>query len=259
MTARAMWKAALHLGELRVPVKLYAAIEDRSVHFRLLHAADNAPVRQGLVKSETGEVVSYQDAHRAFATGDGDLVMLTDEELAAAEPRASREIRVVQFLPPPAIDHRWYLRPYYLGPDDGATGAYFALAEALARSGREGLARWVMRRKAYAGALRLQAGYLMLISLRHAEEVVSIESLDVPAGPALDDKELAMAQQLISMLAADYEPAEYHDDYRARVEKMIENKRRGGRVQAPPAARPRATEDLTRALQASLKGERKRA
>jgi DNA end-binding protein Ku len=259
MAARALWKAVLHVGKLRVPVKLYAAVEDRSVHFRLLHRKDQAPVKQGLVNPETQEVVEYQAARRAFMTPDGGLVMLKAEELAAVEPPASQDIRVVAFLPPQAIDHRWYLRPYYLGPDEGGTAQYLALADALARSGREGLARWVMRRKAYVGALRLHAGYPMLIALRHADEVVAIEDLEAPAGPELDKKELAMAKQLTAMLGEDFEPAAYRDEYRERVAQLIEIKRSGGKVRTLRPARSKPSEDLTRALQASLRQGRKRA
>jgi DNA end-binding protein Ku len=259
MTARAMWKGVIGFGGVRVPVKLYAAVEDRDVHFRLLHATDHAPVRQALVNPEADEVVPYREAHRAFATPEGDLVLLKDEELAEMEPEPSREIRILRFLPPDAIDRRWYLRPYYLGPDDGAADAYFALAAALARVGRVGLARWVMRNKEYLGALRLQSGYPMLVALHHAEEVVSLEGLGTPAGPSLDHRELAMARQLMDMLAADFVPTDYRDEYRARVEQLIETKMRGGRLAVAPPRRPRPSEDLAGALEASLRRERRHA
>jgi DNA end-binding protein Ku len=254
-----MWKAVVRFGEQRVPVKLYAAVEERDVHFRLLHRADHAPVKQALVNPETGKVVEYKDARRAFVTPEGDLVMLKDEEFTAVEPPESREIRIVEFLPPQAIDHRWYLRPYYLGPDEGGSKAYYALADALARTEREGLAHWVMRKKAYVGALRLHGGFPTLIALRHAEEVVALEDLEAPQGPMLDKKELGMAQQLMNMLAGDFEPAAYHDEYRARVEQLVETKRYGGKVRTLRPHRVKPPEDLARALEASLKQERKRA
>lgn len=259
MAARAMWKGVVRFDDVRVPVKLYAALEDRDVHFRLLHAADHAPVRQGLVNPETDAVIEHRAARRAYVTPEGDLVMLNAEELAGVEPPESREIRIVKFLPPEAIDHRWYLRPYYLGPDEGAAEAHGALASALAQSGREGLARWVMRKKAYVGALRLHAGHPMLVALRHAEEVVPLEELGTPAGPQIDKKELAMARQLIEMLAAEFDPSEYHDAYRTRLLELIERKQRGGAVRTAPAAPARATEDLAQALRASLRQERKSA
>jgi DNA end-binding protein Ku len=259
MAARAMWKGVIRFGEVSVPVKLYAAVQDRSVHFRLLHGADHAPIKQALVNPETEEVVAFQDARRAFLTPEHDLVVLRDEDLESLKPKASRDIRILQFLPPQAIDHRWYLRPYYLGPEEGAAKAWFALIAALADAELEGLAHWVMRNKAYVGALRLQGGYPLLISLRHAEEVVAIEELEAPAGAELDKRELGMAQQLMEMLAADFDPADYQDAYRARVQKLIEAKARGGQLRAPPAPKRRRAEELSDALEASLRQERKRA
>jgi DNA end-binding protein Ku len=140
MPTRAMWKGVIRFGEVRVPVKLYAAVADHSVHFRLLHAKDQAPVKQALVNPLSDTVVTHQEARRAFVAPDGDLVVLRDEELAAIEPAPSRNIEVIAFLPPEVVDHRWYLRPYYLGPDEGGTEAYFGLTAALRHSGREGLA-----------------------------------------------------------------------------------------------------------------------
>jgi DNA end-binding protein Ku len=259
MPARAMWKGIVRFGGERVPVKLYAAVEDTAVRFRLLHATDQAPVKQALVNPQTDEVVPYQETRRAYRTPEGDLVVLRDDELARLEPEPSRDIEILQFLPHQAIDHRWYLRPYYLGPDEGATESYFALIEALDRTGREGLARWVMRKKAYLGALRLHGGYPMLVSLRHADEIVSVDDLEVPAGRPPDERELAMARQLIEMLAADFEPHEYQDEYRARVRELIATKTSGGRVRKLPKRADRPAEDLTEALRASLKQVRRRA
>ncbi|HEX7038437.1 MAG TPA: Ku protein [Pseudomonadales bacterium] len=256
--ARAMWKGVIRFGDQRVPVKLYAATEDRTVRFRLLHRKDQAPVTQAMVNPNDDRVVAYEDVRRAYVTSDRDLVVLDDDELASLEPEASRDIEILQLLPPAAIDHRWYQRPYYLGPD-GSDAGYAAFARALADSGREALVRWVMRKKEYLGALRLEAGYLMLMSLRYADEVVSAEELDAPSGPKLNDKELDMARQLVEMLTDEFDPEQYSDQYRARVEELIETKARGGTVRRKPPARRPATADLTAALEASLKQERKRA
>lgn len=258
MAAQTMWKGAVRFGSVRVPVKLYAAVQDRDVHFRLLHRKDKVPVRQAMVDEERDEVVPYAEARRAYTTEDGDLVILNREDMDALEPEPSRDIEVLEFLPPAVIDHRWYLRPYYLGPD-GSPGAYAALIEALERSGREGLVRWVMRKKDYVGALRLHQGYPMLISLRRAEEVMSVEELEAPKGRQLDKKELSMAHQLIEMLEAPFEPREYRDEYRERVLDLIETKRRGGSVKVVPLRRAEPSEDLSKALEASLQQERRSA
>lgn len=258
MAARAMWKGVVRIGDVRVPVKLHSGVEDRTVHFRLLHRKDQAPVRQAMVNSDTEEVVPYGQIRKAFATGEGDLVVLDEEELKEIEPESGREIRILSFLPPRAIDHRWYVRPYWLSPD-GDDEQYAALAAALERSGREGLARWVMRKKEYIGALRLIEGCPMLITLRYAEQVISADELEAPAGPALAPRELDMARRLMDMMAADFDPAEYRDEYRARVLAMIDTKVSGGRITKRKAPKRAPPDDLVAALEASLKEERKRA
>ncbi|HET8700224.1 MAG TPA: Ku protein [Nitrococcus sp.] len=254
MAARAIWKGIVRFANVRVPVKLYSAVEDHSFHFRLLHGADYTPVRQALVNPQTDAVVPYQETHRSYITGEGPWVMLRPDELAALEPQPARELWVLRFLPPEAIDHRWYLRPYYLGPDN-PPGPYFALARALEREGKQALVRWVMRKKEYVGVLRLHQGYPMLVVLRHAEEVVPADALAAPRGPQLDDRELAMARQLMAMLEAPFEPQAYRDEYRARVLELIEAKARGGSVKSKPVPKAPPTRDLTRALEASLKRE----
>jgi len=252
MAARAMWKGVIRFGEVNVPVKLYAGIEDRDVHFRMLHRKDKFPVKQAMVNPETGETVPYAETKRAFVTDEGDLVMLERDELDALEPEKSRDIDILHFLPKHEIDHRWYDRPYYLGPD-GASDDYFALAAGLESAGMEGVAHWVMRNKEYIGALRVHRGYPMLMSLRHAEEVIPVEALDAPTGKPLDKRELSMARQLIGMLEAKFEPGEYRDEYRERVLEMLEAKQAGRRVKVVPFRRREASEDLAAALEASLR------
>lgn len=255
MAARAMWKGIIRFGDASVPVKLYSAIEDRNVHFRMLHKKDKQPVRQAMINPETDEVVAYQEAQRAWVSDEGDLVIIDRDELEALQPEKSRDIEVLKFLPNLTIDHRWYDRPYYLGPD-GSTSAYFAMAKALEKENAEGLVRWVMRNKEYIGALKLHGRYPMLMSLRHAEEVVPVEALEPPGGKPLDKKELSMARQLIGMLEAEFKPEEYRDEYRERVLELVEEKARGGGVKVVPFRKPKASEDLSSALEESLKRAR---
>lgn len=259
MAARAMWKAVLRMGDIRVPVKLYSALQDRDVHFRLLHQKDHAPVRQQMVNPVTDEVVSAEAVRRGYFTPEGDLVVFKPSELEALEPESSRDITLLNFLPPGAIDHRWYRRSYYLGPDEDVK-KYAALIRALGETKREGLARWVMRKKAYVGALRLHDGYPMLIALRYAEEVISVDAFDAPTGADLDERELSMAHQLIGMLASEFRPEDYADHYRLRLLKLIKTKAAGGKVSTLPArGKVSTTDDLRKALEASLQQERKRA
>lgn len=256
MTARAMWKGVIQCASVTIPVKLYAAVEDQRVHFRMLSRKDQSPVRQAMVHPDTGKEVSREHTRRAYIAESGHRVILTAEELKSLEPKESRDIEILSFVPPEEIDHRWYERPYFLGPDTSRE-EYLALTEALEKTGLEGVARWVMRRRQYLGALRLHEGYPVLMSLRNAAEVIPADALPAPAGPALDAKELEMARQLIGMLAADLDLSAYRDEYRDRVQKLLETKARGGRLKLVKPRRKAPTEDLTGALRASLKAARK--
>ncbi|MCL7487025.1 MAG: Ku protein [Desulfobulbaceae bacterium] len=228
MTARAIWKGVIRLGESSIPVKLYSAVEEKRVHFRLLHEKDKTPVKQEKIHPETGEVVPSEAIRHGYETEDGRMVILAEQELKKLEPEPSRDIEIFQFLPGAGIDHRWYERPYFLGPD-GDRESYFAMIDALGSNEIEGLARWVMRNKQYFGVLRLEQRYPILITLRHTEEVVSLADLKLPAGREIDRKELAMAEQLVSAMADTFDPVQYRDVYRDRVMALIDAKA-GGKI-----------------------------
>lgn len=255
--ARAIWKGVVKIGRTELPVKLYSAVQERTVRFRLLHKTDLQPVKQQLVSSDSGEELDYGAVRKAFPVGRGRAVVLEDRELESIEPRPSRDIEVTRFVKAGEIDHRFYERAYYLGPDS-SSGAYFAAAEALQRSEKEGIARWVMRNRSYVGALRPENGYLMLIALRHADEVIAADSLGPPSGRELSAREVAMAKQLLKALEGDFVPEDYRDEYRARVLELVETRDRGGRVKVAKF-RPRKTAEdkLANALEKSLSGLRK--
>lgn len=259
MSARAIWKGVLRVGEYPVKVKFYSAVKDTHIRFRLLHARDQMPVRQQMINPKNKRVVPFEETRRAWNTKEGDLVILEKDELDAILPEASRDIEVLYFLPHGVIEPAWYDRPYYLGPD-GDERRYFSLIEALAESGREGLVRWVMRNKEYIGALHLHSGWPSIITLRPVGEVVSAAALPAPTGRSLSSKELSMARQLMAMLESDFEPEQYRDEYRDRVEKMLDHKRKGGKVKTVKKRRKPVSDDLTAALEASLgKKTRQRA
>jgi DNA end-binding protein Ku len=250
MAARAIWKGRIRFGQVDVPVKLYSAVQDRSVSFRLLDAKRKEPVKQQMVDPQSGKVVDSSEVRRAYETDEG-LVVLSDEDLAQLEPEPSRDIEIERFVPPEQITHQWYDRPYYLGPDE-SEASYFALAEALRRKELEGVARWVMRKKDYVGALRVEGDYLMLITLRHAGEVVPASALTPPAGRDLDQRELQMARQLIAAMEDDLDLAAYRDEYRERVLELVQAKEAGKVVEFPKAPRKEREKSLADVLERSL-------
>ena len=210
-----------------------------------------------MVNPDSGDVVESDAVHRAFQTEDGDLVMLDDEELAELEPGASRDIEITRFVDPAVITHQWYDRPYFLGPD-GDDDAYFALAEALRKKNREGVARWVMRKKEYVGALRLEGDHLMLMTLRHAGEVVPADQLKAPGGRQLDKREVQMATQLVSALEDELDMTAFRDEYRDRVLDLVEAKAEGKVVKFPEPVKKETEKSLAAMLEQSVNAMKKR-
>lgn len=255
--ARAIWKGVIRFGDVEVPVKLYSAVQDRTVHFRLLHEETLNPVKQRMVDPVTGKDVPYEEVRRGFELEDGVFVVLDDEELAELEPEKSRDIEVTRFLNPEVITHEWYDRPYHLGPD-GNTEDYYALTEALEKQGKEGLAHWSMRNKEYSGALRAVDGHLMLITLRHAGEVVPASALERPGGRAPDPRELKMAEQLVSALEDELDLTAFRDEYRDRVLELVEAKAEGKTIEFREPEKRRAAGDLAATLEASIQAAKER-
>jgi DNA end-binding protein Ku len=223
--SRAMWRAVLSLGRLKVPVKLYAAVEDRKVRFHLLHGPDRVRVVQRMVDPQTGDVVDSEQIRKGFPLDSGVFVALEPNELEAIAPKPSREIEVSQLVTRGAVPAHWFDRPYYLGPD-GMGGDYAACAQALEREGCDGIAHWVMRGRRYAGLLHPREHGLCLVTL-HAREEVLDAVIPAPAGREGDARELALAEQLISALQGELSLEQFHDEHRERVLELIEQKAKG--------------------------------
>lgn len=256
MAARAIWKGELKIGAAKIPVKLYSAVVDRTVHFHILDDKHLMRVKQHMVNSDNGDEVSNEEIQKGYQVEPGKFVIVTDEDLESLQPKPSREIGITEFVPPEAISQQWYERPYYLAPD-GDQKDYFALAEALKNREREGIAHWVMRNKIYMGALRAEGDYLLLVTLRNAEEVISARDLPKPAGRAPTQKELDMAKQLVGLLEGEFNVADYKDEYRERVLEFIKQKAKGKAPRLHAVKSKRKSASLDSVLQKSLQSLRK--
>ena len=250
---RAMWKGALRLGKgAPLPVSLHAAVEDRTVRFQLLHDRDKKPVRQRLIDPASEEVVSREDLRKGLETRPGTFALLDEDDLRGLQPKATRDIRVTRFVPATAIAPQWYERPYYLSPASDEK-RFAALLAAIEQSERVGIARWVMRGRAYVGALAAGERVLTLTTLRHCDEIIEADSLPSLQGAAITAREQAMASQLIGLLDAEYDPGEFRDEYRKSVEKLIAARAHGRAVRLPAKkSRGGAPANLDSALERSL-------
>jgi DNA end-binding protein Ku len=251
MAARAIWKGVLKVGSAKLSVKLYSAVTDRTVRFHILDDKHRMRVKQHMVHPDNGDEVENQAIQKGFEVEPGKFVIITDEDLKSLEPEPSREIEVAEFVPADQISQQWYERPYYLGPDGDET-SYFAFAEALEKRDREGIAHWVMRNKQYVGALRAMDGYLVLVTLRNANEVISAKDLPKPAGREPSKKEVEMAKHLVSLLEGEFNPADFKDEYRERVLEFIARKAKGRAPRLTAVKSKRKTTSLDSVLAKSI-------
>jgi DNA end-binding protein Ku len=248
----AIWKGVIRFEDIAVPIKLFAAIEDRSVHFRLLHAEDHVPVEQRMIDPGTEEPVPTEETRKAYELDDGRLVILDPDDLESLEPESSRDVEILRFVEPEAITRTWFRRPYFVAPD-GSPAIFAAFTRALEQSGRIAIARWVMRKKDYIGAFTVEDGRLSLVTLRWSDEVIEAAELPRPAGRAPTSKELQLARQLVGTLEEPLDMSRFDDAYRARVLELVEAKAAGEEIELPePTRRPAAPASLEAALRASL-------
>lgn len=254
MAARAIWKGRLVIGEQEVAVKMYSAARDNTVRFRLLDKETLSPVHQRIVRKADGGEVPKDERRRVVPLEGGRAVILTGDDLEALEPEDSRDVKFTRFVPAGALDEQWYEKPYYLGPDKDAK-AYWALAAALARAGSIGIARWSMRKKRYLGALAAVDGYLMMVTLRPADQVLAVPEFEPAHEPGV--KELELAEQLVEASTGKFDPSAWQDEYAERVRRMIAAKASGKVVHIRSRKRAAASGSLAEQLKKSLSRERR--
>ena len=262
--ARSIWSGALTFGLVNVPVSLYSATQDKTVHFNQLQRGTSSRIRYRRVNEDTGEEVAYEDIVKGHDVGGGQYVVVTREELEEIAPGRSRTIDISDFVDAAQIDPIYYQKTYYLGPQsEQASRPYALLREAMQTSGKIAIATFVMRTKQYLAAVRPDDQVLVLETMHFADEVrdpvQEIESLPVDATPS--SRDLDMAVRLIEAMATDWEPESYRDTYRDRLSELLDAKRRGHEVvPEQPTAGSAEVVDLMEALRASVeaaKGHRR--
>ena len=211
-------------------------------------------IRNKRVAEGTGREVDFEDIVKGYETDDGDLIIVTPDELASVEPRRTRTIEVEDFVALDQIDPIAYDRSYYLAPDDGAKKPYALLREAMRRSERVAIARFVMRNKEHLATIRPMEGedVLVLETMFFGDEIRAPAELEVPGKITLSDRELKIAGQLIDTLTTDFDPMAYEDTYRQRVADLVRQKAKGGEVVVAEEEEREEPRSLMKALEASL-------
>lgn len=249
---RAIWTGSISFGLVNVPVGLYSATESKTIHFHQVQEGTGRRIRQKRVAEGTGREVDYEKIVKGYETDDGDLIIVTPEELESVEPTRTRTIEIEDFVELAQIDPIYFDKAYYLAPDDGSKKPYALLREAMRSSGRVAIGRFVMRNKEYLAAIRPLEQVLVLETMHFGDEVRSPDDLDVPGKVKLTDRERKIAGQLIDSLTTDWDPMAYEDRYRERVADLVRQKARGGEVVVAEEEERERPSDLMKALEASL-------
>ncbi len=254
--ARAIWSGAISFGLVNVPVKLYSATSPKTVRFHQLSSKTGARIRQKRVDPSTGEEVPFEEIVKGYEITPDRYVLITQEELDALDPKATKTVDIEEFVDLADIDPIFYDHSYYLAPTAGGAKAYRLLLDAMRESGKVGIGRFVLRTKQQLCALRPTGDVLTLSTMLFGDEVLSpdrMDELDSIGEAEATSRELTMAQQLIESLSADFDPAKHRDDYRERVIDLIERKASGEEIAVQPQAEePAPAPDLMAALEASL-------
>jgi DNA end-binding protein Ku len=262
--ARPLWTGTIGFGLVSVPVKLVSAVRNHTVRFHMLSKDGQCRLRQKLYCPDTGKEYDFSQTVKGYEVGPDQYVLLSGDELKRLKPDAGRTIEITDFVDLPQIDALYFDKPYYLVPDDKARGAkpYRLLLEAMRKTGKIAVAKFVMRDKEYLAAIRPLEGVLCLETMRFADEVVPADEVydtERAREAEVNKKELDVAERLIDAMASKFEPKRYKDEYREKLEDLLDKKAKGveikevkGREEEPPRVI-----NLMKALEESLAKQKK--
>lgn len=250
---KAMWKGAISFGLVNIPVRMYTATQDHEISFVLLHKKDLSEIRYARFCKVEDKEVPWSEIVKGYELGDGNFVTLTDEDFEKADPKKTKTLEIVNFVDEDAIDSVYYVKPYFLEPDKNAENAYSLLREALKKSGKVGLARYVLRNKEHLAVIKLHGNALIVNEMRYQNELMLPAELKIPASSKASAKEVDVAVKLINQLTVPFKPEKYKDSYVEEIKQIIKKKAKGRPIQ-PKTVEPKSTKvrDIMSLLKASL-------
>lgn len=251
---RTLWKGAITFGLITIPVKLYSAVQEKGLKMNMLHGEDGGRIKFKRECSKCGKEVTWDDIVKGYEYSKEHYVTFTDEELEALEVDSIHAIDVVSFVPLKDIDPIYFNKTYYVAPEPSGLKAYKLLAEALEAEGQVGIAKVALREKEHLATIRLKDGVFVLETMHWPDEIREAEFEELDKKIDVRDAEVKMARQLVQQLSAEFDPTEFKDEYRAALEKLVEQKVAGEEVTvaAAPEEEPTKVVDLMEALRASV-------
>lgn len=234
--SRPIWKGHISFGLVNVPVVLNSAERRSDLSFRMIDSRNSARIRYERVNEETGEEVPWDKIVKGYEYDDGNYVLLSEDELQNASPELTKTIEIEQFVDLADIDIRYFERPYMLVPDKKGEKGYVLLREAIAESGKAGIAKVVIRGRQYLSALVAQGNALVLELLRFQRELIDLSEFDLPSGDLREygvaKREIELATKLITGMTAKWNASKFHDEYRDALMKLVERKIKSGHTEA---------------------------
>ncbi|WP_426788735.1 Ku protein [Xanthomonas campestris] len=247
--ARPIWTGTLSFGLLNVPVSLMSGERKVDLHFRMLDSRDKKPIRFERVNADTGDEVPWKEIVKAFEYDKGSYVIVEEQDIRSAAPESHETVEVETFVDAADIDPRYFEKPYILVPGKKAEKGYVLLRETLRDTGKVGIAKVVIRTREYLAAVMPQGDALILLLLRYQQEVVDPEDFKLPSGAVseyrITAKEQEMAKQLIESMSGKWQPEDYHDEFRGKLEQILRKRiqAKGGTTQVDDEPAPH--EDAT--------------
>jgi DNA end-binding protein Ku len=231
---RSIWTGAISFGMVVIPVKLYAATEQRDVTFRQVHREDGGRIQFRRVCTVDGQEVPYADVAKGYELPNGDMVVLTDDDLADLPLATAHRVEVLHFAPAAQVDPILAVKSYYTEPEPNGTRAYILFRDALEHSGKVAVAKVALRQREALAALRVRDGVIVLETLLWPDEIRTPDFKFLDEDVEVRSQELKMAQSLIDTMTADFEPEQFHDSYREALEALVKAKIEGNEVVRPP-------------------------
>ncbi len=248
-----MWKGSISFGLVNIPVKMFAATEDKDVRFRNIHKECHTPIKYEQTCPTCNRKITPEEIVKGYEYEPGRFVIIEDSDLDAIRPDATKSIEIVDFVLLKDIDPIYYTKSYYLAPQDIGGKAYNLLREAMNKTGRIAVARIVIRDKESLAVVRVYKNLLVLETIYYPDEVRDTKQVPgIVENAAINDAELNMATQLIDSLTHEFDPEKYKNEYRDKLLELIRKKAEGDEIVAAPEAQKSNVVDLMQALQASL-------
>lgn len=256
---RSLWKGSLAFGLVNIPVRMYSATHEKELKFTMLHKKDLSEIRYARMCKAEDKEVPWKDIVKGYEYSKGDYVVFQDEDFEKANLKKTKTIEIVDFVKEDEIETVYYEKPYFLEPEKNADNAYSLLRDALIKSGKVGIAKFVLRNREHLAVIKPYEGAIAVIQLRYNEELAQVKELTIPEAKKASPKELTFAIKLIDQLTVPFKPEKYKDTYIDEIKELIKQKAKGKPIH-PKSKEPAPSKvlDMMSLLKESLDQNKKK-